>query len=191
MYWNFRTKLRNSYPSNGVSGIQNKLNVEIYDSCCGFHRQVNHFQHVELNRLRERCQRLRDNSDLRIKFILKQIDEKKLKSNICRRDKQFNKETDILQIYEVYYNVLLESVNSIYNNPDRKNIKECIQRSINCIDYCNRELIKVSIRYKNSVRIFNLDTFGLKRHGCHYNVSYYDKKKAAPYTFEWENANLL
>lgn len=190
-YWNFRTKLRNVYPSNGVGGIQNKLNVEIYETCAGFHRQVNHFQYVELNRLREKCQALRDNSDLRIKFILKQIDEKKLKSNICRRDKQFSKENDILQIYEVYYNVLLESVNSIYNNPDRKNIKECVQRSINCIDYCNQELIKVAIRYKNTVKIFNIETFALKRHGNYYDKSYYDKKMEAPYTFEWKNAHLL
>jgi hypothetical protein len=190
-YWNFRTKLRNNYPSNSVGGIQNKFNVEIYDTCVAFHRQVSHFQHVELNRLRERCQKLRDNSDLRIKFILKQIDEKKLKSNICRRDKQFNKETDILQIYEVFYNVLLESINSVYNNPDRKNIKECIQRSVNCTYYCNQELIKISIRYNNSVKIFNTANFQLKRYGTYYDKSYYDKKIEAPYTFEWKNTNLL
>ena len=103
---------------------------------------------------------------------MKQIDEKKLKSNICRRDKQFSKENDILQIYEVYYNVLLESVNSIYNNPDRKNIKECIQRSINCIVYCNQELIKVSIRYKNCVKIFNVETFALMDYQKNYQKQY-------------------
>ena len=56
-----------------------------------FHRLAEHFHHMILNRLRTDCANVRNNDELRIKYILNEIDEESMKKTLIRRDKLYNK----------------------------------------------------------------------------------------------------
>ena len=80
-----------------------------------FHRCASHFQHVILDPIRRAIQQNRDNEDLRIKFIMKEITEESFKTTLIKRDNVFEKKQAMLHIYELMGNVYTETVISIYN----------------------------------------------------------------------------
>ena len=132
------------------------------------HRAVTHFSHVTLQSIRERCQRVGNNTDLRIKYAIKEISEDKLKSDVARRDKAHQKSTAILHIYELLNTVFVESFRDIVAvgqalvDDDamplatrRARWEECLQRNLKrCNEvrlYGNRELVKISVMYSQHV----------------------------------------
>ena len=72
------------------------------------HRAVTHFTHVNIRNVRHKCQNVGNNTDLRIKYAVKEITEGKLKSQVARRDKSHQKSTAILHIYELLNTVFIE-----------------------------------------------------------------------------------
>ena len=73
-----------------------------------------HFQHTVLDPIRRDIQRNRDNEDLRISYIMKEITEERFKSNLIKRDNAFEKKQSMLHIYELIGNVYIETVVYMY-----------------------------------------------------------------------------
>ena len=73
----------------------------LLDTVFALHESVTHFLHIEINALREACQRQTDNKLLRIQYITKEKDEKTVKTTLLRRDNLFKKKNAMLQIYEL------------------------------------------------------------------------------------------
>ena len=149
------------------------------------YRGAMHFQHWVLNRLREQCQNVSDNTELRIKYIVKEISEQELKQKLIRRDKIKNKRRAVLEIYELLNVVFIESFRDIYewlqqnldngikSTGDEKNtfnttILELFRKNKERIEkvrlYSNCELKKISILYSQTVSIIKDDyeTIGVK-----------------------------
>ena len=106
--------------NNGFGDANSRLSRDFvqklfYDSMYNTHRKATHFQHTILNVNREWLQRNRNNEDLRIKFITKEIDEKTMKSKLISRGKMIQKKTASLNVYEVFGTVITESVIDMYN----------------------------------------------------------------------------
>ena len=154
--------------------LQNLMSEFIYDIfqrlMMGIHRRANHFQHTILNTNREWCQRNRNNEDLRIRFITKEITEKEMKSKLISRDKMLQKRQATLHVYEVFGTIITESVIDMYNTlsetvrsePSVVNILRLIDNYSNNYDrinevriYCNNELETVSRVYNQTVQIIN------------------------------------
>ena len=121
------------------------------------HESVTHFIHHEINRLREACQRQVDNKLLRIQYITKEKDEKTIKTTLLRRDNLFKKKNAMLQIYELAGQVFTESIVSTTQNPCASNIYEQIIKCEKLRQYCNKELVKVSKIYKQSVKYIQMN----------------------------------
>jgi hypothetical protein len=176
-FWN---KIKHLFPSRPIENQQkqrfnrrvNTLHLDIKRTILDLHRSANHVQFVIVDEMRRKCQQLRDNRDLRVRYITKTITEKKLKTNICRRDSAHTKNTDILQIYELMNNIMTEACVSIYNTPTMESLIEQLNRCERGRNYCNTELKKISVRYNQSVSMFKANYYQETRkfNKAHLNV---------------------
>ena len=131
-----------------------------------------HFTAIIVDPLRERVAGARDNEDLRVKYILDRIDEKKMKSTITRREKKREIEQSLLHIAELYSAVIQDQLFRITygfrRGPTRtelpedikqkswievkENIMEAIREVERMRQYCNNELEKIASDFKITQR---------------------------------------
>jgi len=133
------------------------------------HRATTHFAQVELNRVRMRCNEAVDNEDLRIRYIMSEIDKEELKTTLLRRDTQRQKAMAILQIYELVNTIFTESIKDIYegvvlgtevgDETALHNIERNMNRCDSIRKYANDNLKKVSVMYNQTVRIIDVDFY--------------------------------
>jgi len=122
----------------------------IMNKILSIHQAISHFVNVELDRQRRKVNNNTDSVDLRIKYIMKEIDEKRMKTSLLKRDRARDKEVAILDIYEVYARVCSDCIRSICQSKQDLTIDKLreeydkIQR-INI--YCNKELLKYSLTF--------------------------------------------
>jgi len=77
------------------------------------HRNINHFQHIELDNIRRKCNVNDTLKKPRIEYIRGFITEKSFKSRIGRNNTAERKNKMILHIFEMYYVTLLETYNDM------------------------------------------------------------------------------
>lgn len=118
------------------------------------HRALRHLLDMELNPLRADCNRLQDNIQLRIKFLAKEIDEKKMKTSLIRKDNSRNKKLAIIHVYELLNIVWTESFLDIFNNLTAENFDRNLKRMNQVTILANQELIKISMMYNQVVNVF-------------------------------------
>ena len=155
---------------NALEGLDNNIQ--------NLHRGANHFQYTIIDRFRQHCQQAQDNKELRIKFICGEIDETNMKTQLLKRDTQYNKRQALLHVYElmgaVYtecvidiHNAMLEFVNQTKDEDLQDTSKlpllagkvqrvlKRLHKNIMKVDrvriYCNKELIKISGIYNQGV----------------------------------------
>ena len=146
------------------------------------HRGANHFQYTIIDRFRQYCQQAQDNKELRIKFICGEIDETNMKTQLLKRDTQYNKRQALLHVYELMGAVYTESVIDIHNamlefvNQTRdekledrsrlpllagkvQRVLKRLHKNIMKVErvriYCNKELIKISGIYNQGVDLID------------------------------------
>ena len=146
------------------------------------HRGANHFQYTIIDRFRQHCQQAQDNKELRIKFICGEIDESTMKTQLLKRDTQYNKRQALLHVYELMgaiytegvidiHNAMLEFVNETRddNLEDRsklpllagtvQRVLKRLHKNIMKVErvriYCNKELIKISGIYNQGVDLID------------------------------------
>lgn len=156
------------------------LNKNLIDKAKRLYRGGQHFHHWVINRLREQCQNIEDNTALRIRYAVKEITEEELKSQLIRRDKIKSKRRSILEVYELVNVVFTESLRDIsewlrenvetMENMEAlrkihfkyeveelfiKNFERCDKVRI----YANDELKKISVLYSQKVDIIKEDFY--------------------------------
>ena len=146
------------------------------------HRGANHFQYTIIDRVRQHCQQAQDNKELRIKFICGEINESTMKTQLLKRDTQYNKRQALLHVYELMgaiytegvidiHNAMLEFVNETRddNLEDRsklpllagtvQRVLKRLHKNIMKVErvriYCNKELIKISAIYNQGVDLID------------------------------------
>jgi len=135
-------------------------------------RNANHLQHAVVRNIRLEVQNIDDNRDIRIMFILGQINEKTLSKTVTRRALQKEKKTAMLHIYELMNTIITENVNEIYNGKTLEKEKHrelCVKCIRNCHHiriYGNEELKKVSVIYGQMVGLLDKDFYEAKRKYC-------------------------
>jgi hypothetical protein len=109
------------------------------------HRSVGHVTDLVLPRYPAQLD-IEDHSDLRIKFLLKEISEKEWISHLQRRQKKVEKNQEIHNVLNMYV-VTLTDIFQRFMETHFDILKE-----INAVrDYVNNQLRKISKRYNNSV----------------------------------------
>ena len=163
-YHILRTKIRKNYLTDKILFLSpdydwknKKYKWKLYNR--GYvmgliHREILHFQQMELNPLRRNLNQLVDNTQLRIKYLSKEIDEKSMKTSLIRNDNARNKKTAILHIYELLNTVLTEYFIDMYNNMNNENFDKNLRNGYQILSYANNELIKISATYNQVVTLF-------------------------------------
>ena len=140
------------------------------------HNKAQHFDNVILYEYRQKCQRNEDNQDLRIKYIMKEIDEKNMKTQLVKRSNKKKKENRILQIYEVYSQVVSDVLRDIVENNSIENIIEKWDKIEKIRKYCNYELLKISKLYKQMVPLIKFSGYKVSNKYCYLNRNSKEKK---------------
>ena len=139
--WNYyRHKIEDKYILN---------NIEI------IYRNILHFQDIYILPLRRDIDYLNNNKRLRVYFMLGEIEEIYFKNELIKKDRQLNKNISILQVYELYNNIIIENLINMYNKPD--NIINYIHLSHEVRRYSNKLLADISIKYNLTTKYINED----------------------------------
>ena len=127
-----------------IQGIirQRRTHFPNWEEC---HRSVNHVSRVVVRRY-PRQVGIQDHSDLRIKYLLKDIDENAWASTLRRRQKKIEKNQEIHNVLEMY-SVTLTDLFQRYSNEDM----DIYVQAHALRNYVNTQLRKISIRYGNMV----------------------------------------
>ena len=151
--WQFRRQLNRQLTTDPYkSSVVGNLILKLHGGCA-------HFQHWELDRLRRNCQVAADNKPLRIKYLCKEITEKKFMQKLQQKDKMREKKLAQLQVCELLNTVFLENLNDIQqlmlaNCTKDVLIETCLKNLDTCHKvriYGNEQLAKISRIYNQSV----------------------------------------
>lgn len=159
------------------------------------HREMNHFNNIDLVSMRTRVTRLDNNDEDTVKYIRNLITREELSKLIIKNDIMKRKSHKVLQIYELISIVSIEGFNSIYtkyrtlyatlvankNKRDSKcdelfidmynEIVKFIEQFNYIINYSNYELAQVSYNYNISTLNYTIN-YSLN------DLTKYDTKKA-------------
>jgi hypothetical protein len=182
-YYLFRNKVRTFTAFCAADTVNNLMRL---------HRSGVHFGQVELANYRTRVQRNTDNTDLRVRYLAKEITEFDMKKKLASRDTAQMKARAILDIYELFNNVITEALNAIWQMVVGDNI-QCINTLIREVDkiddvrrYCNQELKKVSINYKQCVKLISRGLYTYSEKFSASTKSMLNEKKYFTKPYKWD-----
>lgn len=115
-----------------------------------FHRIVSHVQHVEVARYHNVFNQL-DNQDLRIMYLLGNLDKELLKVEIQKREKRREKERAIRRAMEVLVQAGTDLIRRIMAETDPSNKRKIMEEVDALRIYVNELLAKIHDRLKLSV----------------------------------------
>ena len=120
-----------------------------------FFRNRAHFDRVDVNRVNVDYQNLY--SELRVKFLLKDITKEEFTSKISKLLKREERDSEVLEIYNLYLTItgeILKNVNEmLINNSGSEEIIREIDSSVRIRNFCNDKLEMISKQFKNSIRM--------------------------------------
>jgi hypothetical protein len=163
-YYEWAEKLgmnQNEQPNNPcderrVWNFYNYFNIKTNDrtSFRNLHQRLNHFVNHEFVNLREKTVRNNDNTDLRIKFIRNQITEDIYKKKLICREIQNQKNTRLLEIFQVFSNFITQILQN-YMNKKIEFIQ--LQSNINDLQkFVNENIDEINSTFNSNISHINI-----------------------------------
>lgn len=112
------------------------------------HRMHGHIQHIELPRY-DTQNNIITHRDLRIKYMLNHISENTFKSDLYKREKDYDKRTEIRMVLETYQNVIMENMIALQTKTKPQEVYEIYDNMNTLRLYINECFEKISKRYNN------------------------------------------
>lgn len=109
-----------------------------------YHRGLNHIQMVEIPRVNVRNG---DNSDLRVKYLLKEIDEDAMKKEIIRRENKENKNASYRHVYEMLIAVGTDLMNKVLGSKTQNDTNGIANEFEELRKYFNAQIKTLADRY--------------------------------------------
>ena len=193
-HWQFYDKIvRRFAPTDGAGRTRfrtprsrrDRNGDDLWAQLMDLHRNATHLQHVIVINMRREVQNIDNNRDIRIQFILGNIDEKKLSSMVIRRSLTKEKKTAMLHVYELINTIITENVNMIWEGRElecdalRKLCVESIKKCHRIRIYANEELKKVSVTYGQTVAFLDKDFEMCRKKYCKKTLKAEISKKEA------------
>ncbi len=105
-----------------------------------------HFKDTVLNGTRND---VHNNEDIRIKYMLKDLNKTQMEGMLYKREKKQNKEIEFTQIYEFMFAKMNECFIRVKRKTKPDSIRKILKEVDNVRIYCNKELKKISKTYGN------------------------------------------
>ena len=139
-----------------------------------YSRMYNHIYRTIIDPMRTYLRVNNPNEDLRVRYLQNEIDEARFKTLLMKRDNQIEKKRAIIQVLELFINVLLDNIRNFSmttqtNTKFKKMSKhtqqifiyketgKMITNILQVRQYCNGELMKIARNYKMKVHYIPLD----------------------------------
>ena len=134
---------------------QNNFVRDISREINNFVRFRNHFGRYDITRVNTNYQN--KYTRLRVRYLLNDINLESLKKEIKKIIKKEEKDSQVLELYNLYYLVtgeILKNVNEMLNsNIEPEKILQELDKSSNIKKFCNRKLEIISELFKNQVKL--------------------------------------
>jgi hypothetical protein len=124
-----------------------QVNQGIIEQLYHIHRAISHIEHAEIPRYEIVEQNNETNSDLRIQYMLKELDETSWKSTLQKREKKNMKHTEISQILQMFLDTAADIFRTIIDVDSDTKINQHIETLQSLRAYSNTSLEKISQRY--------------------------------------------
>jgi hypothetical protein len=111
----------------------------------GIHRNYMHIQEVELRHYV--VNNNQDNEDLRIKYMVNEIEADKFKVLLQQREKKNEKKTEIHMVLTTYLAVAMDLINSVRTFTSKDQLPPLIEALSNIRTYTNKSMVPISKRY--------------------------------------------
>ena len=130
-----------------IALLPNHIDIEqtVYD----LHRTTQHVNRIEL--INYRTDIACDNNDLRVKYLLKEIDYDNWKKLLQRREKSTNKKRDMYQILSMFDETATHLFISTVAQPTKTNFEKLCDEMKLLMHYCNKSIEKLEERYNNKL----------------------------------------
>ena len=136
------------------------------------HRRISHVQHVDITALARDGINVNDNIDLRIQYLLKEVDEPDMMSTLITREKKLEKDRELRRVYEtltaagadIFRRLLL--IGQEQGNDDERVFKPLIGELDELRKFINDALDSLRRRYTVTIHGFDesWDRLTLKKH---------------------------
>lgn len=129
----------------------NKLSVRVNN----FFRNRIHFNRVQIQRIDIDYQL--EYTKLRVRYLLKEIDDKIFKDRIGKLLRREERDSETLKIYNLFFEIsgeILKNINELLRKgevPDK--IIEELERCDGVIKFCNEKIEILSTQFKNSIKL--------------------------------------
>lgn len=148
----FRERYPNATHYDDIPDTETRVSVNFWEGrksvMMNFCRTILHVHNIVLDQLQD----TRDNSDLRLKYLLKHIDEQQLKVALQRRDKKKKKNEELRNIYDMVCTV---GGDLLWAYIDGEKTMHKVVKDIEFLkQYANKHLRQVGGRYQMSVEMF-------------------------------------
>lgn len=129
---------------------------KLSDNLRAIHRLVENITNNDVRETRERIHTMRDFKDQRVKYIVGEMTKEQFSVHIFRSDKQRQKNTEMLNVYELLSAVGIDLFNRLLNNFNEgenfvKDVEEQIEQYNKLRAYCNGLFAVISNTYGMSV----------------------------------------
>lgn len=141
-----------------LNKIKRKIinNPELRDLLANMHRITSHIINLEIPNKRAIIQGLENNQNIRVEYIIGNIDKKKLatlSSNNYRKRKEF---IELVYIFELLSNICIEMFNSLINSDNNgddfiNDVYVNLNNINNVKSYCNDQFTNIGITYNHTV----------------------------------------
>lgn len=135
------------------------------------HRRINHVQNIDMPHLAAAAVNINDNIDLRISYLLKEIDDDTMKTTLQAREKKREKELETRRIYETLTGAATDIFRRIFTvaeqkGPVEENFRPLLVELDKLREFINEALDVLRRRYNCTLHGFdaNWDRLSLKKY---------------------------
>jgi hypothetical protein len=112
------------------------------------HQKITHIEHVETPRYRPAANIVDDNEDLRIQFLMNEINEDDLKFQLQKREKKKQKNQDIYMVYDMFnHTIAIICQNYISGEYSLENEQHLFDEMVRLRTYFNEQMLIISRRF--------------------------------------------
>ena len=137
--------------------LKNKILSETqYKWLNTLYRQVTHLNGAIMEPMRRECRGLRNQQNLRARYILSLISKNDFEAELVENDAIYNRNIACLQIYDLFITIFRECINKITEDRSANAIAEAYSHINQISSYANGELARLSYIYGKPIALFDL-----------------------------------
>ena len=133
--------------------VERLINHKDVTRIISFHTLIHHINDMELVRY-PMSGNIRDNADLRVRYLMNEISKKDWLFNLKKRQKKSEKDTDIHQMLEMFSHASTDIINNAMTQNDSTIIVNALEQ---LIEYTNTNMHKIKKRFSGKIPIIGVD----------------------------------